>query len=258
MEGRFTVPKDDYLDVALDALGQYYPGARCAFLAGSIIRAEGKENSDIDIVVMYGDDFDDPHRHSILYRGWIIEFFVHNERAQDFLFVRDVKQGVSPLLHMIAFGNILGPDLDYAMNRQHYARRLWEKGPDPFLPEEIDRSRYGISSRIDDLRDDRRVLERFGIISGLYQDIILFYFRAKGEWGGHGKHLGRRMYNERPDLCLRLENAFQKAVAGQVDDFVDFCLEMIAPYGGYLQAGYLSKMSPEWRYFEPKSPKMPV
>ncbi len=253
MEGRFAVPKDHYLDVALDAIKQYYPDARCAFLAGSIIRGEGKENSDIDIVVMYGDDFDDPHRHSVYYRDWIIEFFVHNEKAQDFLFACDVKEGVSPILHMVGYGKVLGPDVDYAINRQAYARVLWEKGPEPLSPEKIDRIRYGISSRIDDLRDDRRILERFGIISELYQDIILFYFRAKGKWGGHGKHLGRCIYSDNPDFSLRLESSFQKAVAGHVEDFAHLCLEVLIPYGGYLQAGYLSKMSSEWRDFKRES-----
>ena len=44
-------------DIAQRFFTAKFPDAECAFVAGSLMRGEGKPHSDIDLVVLYGPDF---------------------------------------------------------------------------------------------------------------------------------------------------------------------------------------------------------
>ena len=57
---------------------QMFPDAGALFLAGSIIRGEGNEHSDLDIVVVYEHLSAAAYRSSFSFARWPVEVFVHD------------------------------------------------------------------------------------------------------------------------------------------------------------------------------------
>ncbi len=157
-----TAGRPPYRDVAEDVLKTFHPNARCAFISGSITRGQGTATSDIDLAILYGDDFTDIHRDTIIHQGWLVELFVHNEQAQNYFFDKDIKKGTGTMVHMVATGIPIGPDMDIARTRQQYAQSLINAGPPAWDPARIDRERYFISCELDDLSDPRPKLEQNG------------------------------------------------------------------------------------------------
>ena len=97
-------------DIAQRFVAAKFPDAECAFVAGSLMRGEGKPHSDIDLVVLYGPDFTAVRREAHAFEGVPIDVFLHNEQAQDFFFGKDVRRGVCALPSMIVEGRVIGKD----------------------------------------------------------------------------------------------------------------------------------------------------
>ena len=85
-------------DIAQRFVAATFPDAECAFVAGSLMRGEGKPHSDIDLVVLYGPDFMAVRREAHVFESVPIDVFLHNEQAQDFFFDKDIRRGVCALL----------------------------------------------------------------------------------------------------------------------------------------------------------------
>ena len=96
--------RPDYLTTAKRALQKHYPGHACAFVAGSVVRGDATATSDIDIVVLYDDPFEDVHRFSVIEDGWPVEFFVHNRRANTYFMEKDRARGMCVMMDMVAHG----------------------------------------------------------------------------------------------------------------------------------------------------------
>jgi hypothetical protein len=242
-------PRPPYHDAAQSALAQYYPGARCAFIAGSITRGQGTASSDIDMPVLFGPDFTDIHRHTVNYQGWLIEFFVHNEQAQNYFLHQDRESGARAMIHMVACGVPIGPDLSYAHERQAVAQKLLVAGPKAWDQDKIDQQRYAISGEIDDLADPRPFLEQQAIIAKLFPMMAEFTLATRRFWRGMGKPLSRRLIEADSDLAAEFEAALRAAHNGDMDKMIALGHKILAPYGGYLQAGYRHAGSDEWKNF---------
>lgn len=142
-------------DIAQRFFTAKFPDAECAFVAGSLMRGEGKPHSDIDLVVLYGPDFMAVRREAHAFEGVMMDVFLHNEQAQDFFFDKDVRRSVCALLSMIVEGSVIGKDAALAEKRKRMAQALIEKGPPPLDESDLKRRRYFISDLLDDLRDNR-------------------------------------------------------------------------------------------------------
>ena len=129
-------------DIAQRFVAAKFPDAECAFVAGSLMRGEGKPHSDIDLVVLYGPDFMAVRREAHAFEGVPIDVFLHNEQAQDFFFDKDVRRGVCALLSMIFEGRVIGKDTALAEKRKRMAQALIEKGPPPLDACDLKRRRY--------------------------------------------------------------------------------------------------------------------
>lgn len=238
-----------YMDVARDVLAQFHPNARCAFVAGSITRGEGTASSDIDLVVMYDDFFEDVHRDTLEEQGWLVELFVQNEMAQEYFFAKDIARGVAIMPHMVAFGHVIGPDVAYGVARQARARALYEQGPSLLRSDEIDQQRYFISSALDDACDPRPALEQIAILCDLFEKSADFSLRTARAWSGSGKHRAKRLRALDPDLAQAFEEAFTQALTGDMDLVVQLMQKILAPYGGFLQIGYKAIAPQDWKNF---------
>jgi predicted nucleotidyltransferase len=171
------------LDIARRFVAAKFPDAECAFVAGSLMRGEGKPHPDIDLVVLYGPNFVAVRREAHAFEGVLIDVFLHNEQAQDFFFDKDGRRGVCALLSMIVEGRVIGKDAALAEKRKRMAKALIEKGPPPLDESELKRRRYFISDLLDDLRDDRPPGEVIGCLSGLFLLLGDFHLRAQNQSG---------------------------------------------------------------------------
>ena len=239
----------DYMDVARDVLEKFHPDAQCAFVAGSMTRGAATASSDIDLVVMYNPDFVDIHRDTVEHAGWLVELFVHNEQAQNYFFDLDVKNGTGVMAHMVATGIPIGRNIDYARERQAMAQKLIAAGPGPWDADKINFKRYMISCELDDLGDPRPYLEQQAIIAKLFPAMAEFVLAMRGFWRGNGKHLGRRLTADCPDLAPEFTTALKDSHNGDMDKIIALGHKILGPQGGYLQAGYRSAASDDWKNF---------
>jgi len=246
-----TAEKPSFQDAALMALEEHYPDRLCAIAAGSVLRGEATEKSDIDMVVLYGDDFTDIHRFSAVIAGWPVEFFVHNTQAQDYFMDRDRQRGMCVMMDMIANGLILPENAPLALTQRSKAQKLIAAGPDDLTETEIEDRRYFISDTLDDLDASKPVLDMYGTLANLYNQLGDFVLRAQGKWSGHGKALGRILRREDATLATAFEQAFTAAYQGDYAPVITLGETLLAPYGGRCFAGLKRTASSDWRNFIP-------
>lgn len=121
--------KPDFLKTAKKALKKFYPNCECAFVAGSMLRGEESATSDIDVVVIYGDEFEGIHRNSIIENGWSIEFFVHNRQSLDYYMNLDRQCGMCIIMDMVVSGLVIPEANDFTRERKAKAQKFIDAGP---------------------------------------------------------------------------------------------------------------------------------
>ncbi len=224
-----------------------YPGALCAFIAGSHTRGQETPASDIDLVVMFDEDYATPHRNSYIYDGWPIEVFVQNVKAQEYFFEQDRLRGMCVLATMISEGDALGPDMDLATARKLRARAFIEAGPATLTAEDVKRRVYTVCDALDDIRHPRPEGELLGCLSELYLRLGDLYLRAQNQWSGTSKQLYRRLALHNEDLAAQYEKAFAKAFDGHRGPLLELADMMLEPLGGFTWAGYYAAANEKWR-----------
>ncbi|MGM0422612.1 MAG: nucleotidyltransferase domain-containing protein [Pseudomonadota bacterium] len=239
-----------YLSSAQEFYDLHFADAACGFVAGSVMRGEGGQHSDIDLVVLYGDNFDDPRRESYSYKDIPIEVFIHNEQAQDYFFDMDRRRGVNAMPSMVCEGVIIGANTELAERRKSIARKVTAQGPAPLSDSEHKRARYVITDLCDDLRDPRSRGEVLGILSALYPALGDFYLRAQNRWSGNGKSLIKRLQETDSAFAAEYERVFDQAFQDKFDPLLQFTETTLAPFGGFHWAGDRQKASAEWRHFK--------
>jgi predicted nucleotidyltransferase len=168
-----------------------YPLCRAAFLAGSVIRGEGTDTSDLDIVII-DDNEKQSHRETVFHQGWLIEAFVHTTNTYPLFFESDKKRGRPSLPRMCAEGLILKDD-GTAEKIKLEAKTLIEKGPDPLTEEEIRIKRYSITDQLMDFEGSTRPEEDLFIAGSLAWQLHEFVLRANQQWIGEGKWIARAL-----------------------------------------------------------------
>lgn len=240
-----------FLDVAKRALAKHHPEAIGGFVAGSVVRGQATSTSDIDITVLYDDTFSHIHRSAVREEGWLIEFFVHNLKAQNFYFDRGRKDGACTMSAMVAAG-IMIPEPHPVLERQQVlARDIISAGPEPLEPNKFEFQRYLICAYLDDLedQDDRGII--IATLAELYNTLGNFHLRAAGNWSGSGKPLLRILRERNEEFAARYEAAFEEAFSsGQTSAVRQLAMEVIAPYGGWLQEGLALEAPPAWKEFK--------
>lgn len=235
-----------YLDVAQDFLKRFHPDAQCALIGGSITRGMGTATSDIDIVVLYDDAYQTPHRESLIFQEWMIESFIHTPKAQDYFMEKDRAAGKAVLLDVIANGQIIGPHPALGEAQQQKARAIFGAGPPPYTEEDILKGRYFVTDQLDDLLGNTKRDEAAAILSRFYLLLDEFYARTHNQWTGNGKWMMRRMRRTDPDFAARFNAAFQEAYAGEIGPLTELARDMLAPYGGELRE-YKAFAPDDWK-----------
>lgn len=243
--------RQDVVETGRRAIAEHYPRALGGFIGGSVVRGEGTPTSDIDIVVVFGDGFEDIHRNSVVFEGWPVEFFVHNVQAQDYFMHKDRLRGMCVMPSLIADGAVVPAEHPTLAAQQRKARRIIDRGPPPLSIDEVDFRRYMITDLVDDLRGAADPGQRNAVLSLLHERLGDFHLRAASRWSGSGKALVRCLRRQDAELAERYERAFAAGFAGgSIDPIVELADRVLSAHGGKLWAGYRSPAPATWRDFD--------
>ncbi len=237
-----------FIDVAKRALREHYPDALGGFVAGSITRGEGTPTSDIDLIVIHDDTFENPHRKSLIVDDWPVEFLVQNPKSVRHFLDWDISRGTGTLAHMMAAGIPIPESNEVLLDYKKVAQKIVDAGPSALDKKELDDRRYMLTDALDDLADATETAERNIILALLQTQSADFFLRANGQWSGTGKLLAKRFRAFAPDLFRQWATAFEVAFAGKDASGVSKVIDAIlAPVGGRLWAGYESTPPSDWR-----------
>src|SRR4029077_11948786 len=111
-----------------EIIAERFPGADVALLSGSVMRGEGTETSDLDIVVVF-ERLESAHRESFVHAGWPVEVFIHDPETLRHFFRTDRAGGVPILADMVATGIPLPRATSLSRSVQALAGEVLAAGP---------------------------------------------------------------------------------------------------------------------------------
>ena len=235
-------------DTAVLLANDRYEDAEVVLLCGSVIRGEGTNFSDLDIVIIY-ENLDRAYRDSFYYRGWPVEVFVHDPYTLQYFFEQVDKPSRCPSLPaMVSEGVVIKGEIHKVDKVKEYANQIIKNGPDQLERSSIDSRRYAITDLIDDLRGTRDKSEVMATGARLYEMIADFYFATKGEWSAKGKTIPKQFAKSGPEVYQSFQQAFDALFQdGDADSVVGFAERLLKPHGGFLFEGYKLDAPREWR-----------
>ena len=225
-----------------------FPDSEGCILAGSVLRGKGTDSSDLDIVVIYR-NVKAAYRESFQSDGWPVEAFVHDLETLNYFFENVEKpSGVPSLPSMVLEGvGIPGPS-ELLSRAKSLAQKAITEGPLVWNGEQIDRARYGITDLCDDMKTPRSSDELIGTATRLYEALTDFHFRSRNKWSAKGKSIPRRWGQESPELAAQFNYAFDQLFrAGNPSFAINFCEQILAPYGGWLFDKFKLEAPAEWK-----------
>ena len=244
----YSLPTPDkILSLASEILATRYPAADAAFVAGSFMRGQGSPTSDIDLVVLHP-TLPNAYRESFLFHNIPVEAFVHDPETLAWFLEHDRQDGHPALIGMLVEGVLIGPNQQNAATLKQHASEIFAAGPPPLTPDALDRLRYTITDKLDDLAADRSPSERIAIGAALYPLLVELALRGNSQWNGSGKWSARLLHQFNPSLAKQFESAFLALYSNAAPYAVlELADTLLAPHGGRLFAGYRSDAPADWR-----------
>ncbi|WP_337193884.1 nucleotidyltransferase domain-containing protein [Pontibacillus yanchengensis] len=214
-----------------------YPNSQAAILAGSVVRYEATETSDLDIVVF---DFSiaNSYRESFFSLNWPVEVFVHNQTSYREFFNEDCKKGIPSLPRMIVEGMPLKGAKHIHSIKEEAANRLAE-GPEVWNEETIQLKRYFITDTAEDIKGATHRAEGIFTANLLADQLHEFYLRTNQQWIGKGKWVIRslKLYDE--DFAKQFTRAFDQFYrTGETEEIEKLVESTLEPFGGPLFDGF--------------------
>jgi len=226
------------LEAARGVWRERYAGARVMFLAGSVMRGEATQTSDLDVVVVF-EELADAYREAFTFEGWPVEAFVNDLESLRHFYGGERKRGVPSLMRMVLEGVEVPEASEFSAGLKREASEAYEAGPLPFDAEELRLRRYRLTDWADDIRFPRSGEELVASGAWLYQDAADFFFRSRGLWSAHSKTVPRRMREVDAGFASKFLAAFEALFtekrSGPVVALVE---ELLAPFGGTLFDGF--------------------
>ena len=221
----------DPLDDARALVRERYPQAVYAVLAGSVLTAHRTAGSDLDIVVVLplGDPLA-PRRESLVFSGWPVELFVHDDQTLDWWLAKERPERKPTLYRMVGCGT---PIVGDPAERQAACRAVLDAGPVPLSQAQLDATRYGLTDLLDDLVHATDPGERQIIAAALWTDAAHCALVAANRWNGNGKWLLRELRLHDPELADRWLAAQHEPAAIEA-----FARDVLDRLGGPLFDGY--------------------
>lgn len=218
-----------------------YPNAILAVLAGSVVRGEGTENSDLDIVIITdGDEL--PYRKSVIYQKWPIELFVYNEKSYKEHCQRGVDQARPTLINMIVEGiPIIDRDKNFHIIKRE-GEEILNKGPRELNEKEVENYRYMLSALLEDLKGSANNYESIFVVNKLSIVLSEFIMRLNRRWIGDGKWSYKVLREFDGELADTFTSAFTAFYSkDDKEAIISFTEEILKPVGGVFFEGFNRK-----------------
>lgn len=215
----------------------HFSNCHGALLAGSVVRGEATETSDLDIVI-FDKNLKSAFRESLIEYGWNIEVFVHNFTSYKEFFKSDCERARPSLPKMVSEGIVLKDSGIMAAIKQE-AKDLLAKGPEEWSAETIRIKRYFISDALDDFIGCSIRAEEIFIANTLAELVSEFVLRTNRQWIGTSKWVIRslRNYDEKfADLFVDAFDIFYKT--GDKNRMIVMVDDILQPFGGRLFQGF--------------------
>lgn len=216
---------------------KHFPNCQGALLAGSVVRGEATETSDLDIII-FDEGVDSAYRESLVEFGWPIEVFVHNLQSYKVYFDSDYKRARPSKQKMISEGLIL-KDKGIVEAIKIEATQLLQKGPEKWTEETIRIKRYFITDTVDDFIGSTNREEDIFIANTLAELLHEFVLRTNNQWIGSSKWLIRALKNHDPAFAKEFYEAFNEFYrTSNKQPLINLVDQILKPYGGRLFDGF--------------------
>jgi hypothetical protein len=226
------------LEAARGVWAERYAGSRVLFLAGSVMRGEATQTSDLDVVVAF-EKLEDAYREAFTFGDWPVEAFVHDGETLRHFYEVERRRGLPSLMRMVIEGLEVPEACEFSAELKREAAEAYEAGPPPLDEDELRLRRYRLTDWIDDIRFPRSGEELVASGAWLYQDAADFYFRSRGLWSAHSKTIPRRMREVDAGFAEKFLAAFEALFTEKRGAHaVELVEELLAPFGGTLFDGF--------------------
>jgi hypothetical protein len=218
-------------------VASHFPGAAIAVVGGSSARGTRTATSDVDLLVLGGDLFDDGSTSvaaSYAFEGEVFEVFGYTPQAFAAWAQRGIEQCRPVIVQMLVEGVEVRGGQELRALRDEWAPVL-TAGP-MVDTHELDLRRYAITDLLDDLRDATDDLEQHVLAWGLFERTAELMLLDEHRWLGAGKYLPRRLRElsrERTDELTR------PLLRGDLAAFADRVEVELDRAGGRVQAGFV-------------------
>ncbi|QOR64716.1 nucleotidyltransferase domain-containing protein [Cytobacillus suaedae] len=218
-------------------VNMFYPDCNGALLAGSVVRGEATETSDLDIIV-FDSQIDSSYRESTIKFGWPIELFVHNLNSYKSFFKSDCERARPSLPRMVSEGIVL-KDNGIISSIKIEASELLENGPEEWSSDTIRIKRYFITDTLDDFIVSKKRSEEI-FIAGTLADIVSeFVLRTNKKWIGTSKWIVRSLKEHDKEFANRFVQAFDSYYkTGEKHKVIQIVDSVLEPHGGRLFEGF--------------------
>lgn len=225
------------IDAAQKFINKRFLNCEGALLAGSVVRNEATETSDLDIVV-FQKDIISSYRQSLIEFGWNIEVFVHNLISYKAFFQNDYERARPSLPRMVSEGIILKDSGIIAVIKNE-ADELLVKGPKKWSSETIKTKRYFITDALDDFIGCNNRAEEIFIANTLAELVSEFVLRTNQRWVGSSKWIVRSLRDYDSEFASIFVGAFDEYYkTGNKKRIVQIVDEILEPFGGRLFEGF--------------------
>ncbi|QCR30822.1 nucleotidyltransferase domain-containing protein [Lysinibacillus sp. SGAir0095] len=216
---------------------KYYLNCQGALLAGSVVRGEATDTSDLDIVI-FDAQILNSFRQSIIDFDWPIEVFVHNLSSYKPFFEADYQRARPSLPRMISEGIII-KNLGVIEKIKDEANGILCGGPEEWPLEVIQSKRYFMTDALEDFIGSTNRAEELMIANTLSDLIQEFVLRSNGRWIGSSKWIIRELNLFDADFTRQFTDAFETFYKhGDKSKVIELVEQILSPYGGRLFAGF--------------------
>lgn len=216
---------------------KHFPNCQGALLAGSVVRGEETDTSDLDIII-FDQHIQSSYRESFIEFGWAIEVFVHNLESYKLFFEQDVKRARPSMPRMVSEGIPL-KDEGIIEAIKSEANILIDNGPEEWSAEIIQTKRYFITDVLDDFKGSTLRAEELFIANTLAELTSEFVLRTNRQWIGTSKWVVRSLkaYNE--EFAYQFVEAFDMFFQrGSKEAVIKLVEDVLQPFGGPLFDGF--------------------
>ncbi|GIN86253.1 nucleotidyltransferase [Heyndrickxia sporothermodurans] len=230
--------KMEPVEAAMQFINKQFPTCQGALLAGSVVRKEATETSDLDIII-FDQSLKSSYRESFLEFGWPIEAFVHSFTSYKYFFEDDCKRAMPSMPKMVAEGIILKDEERIIEAIKKEAMELLEKGPDVWSEETVMMKRYFITDALDDFKGCNKRAEELCIANTLAELVSEFVLRTNQKWIGKSKWLIRSLKNFDKKFANDFIDAFDCFYkTSDKQSIIQLVEQVLQPHGGELFEGF--------------------